>query len=566
MKHLDRHDPPPDWDLLWEHSFDPLFILNRSYSILSQNPAAEQFLQNEPPENPEALRSGFLEVLKSLFPWQTGKILSRESIRIASRILSIRLVFKKETLLVLLRDTTELQRQEERSRALEETVQELSEVIDLSADGLVSVDDQGILLRMNQAYEGIVGVQASDFIGRPALELKRQGYLPDLVSLQVLKNRQPTNLFVQIGEKEVLLTARPVFNAKGRLIRVLANIRDLTELNKLKEELRKFQDLTTRYETELQQFRIQEYSGELVTRSPLMRDVLDMAVRASQAEATILISGETGTGKEIIARIIHRSGHRTKGPFITVNCAALPETLLEAELFGYEQGAFTGARTQGRTGLFETAQGGILFLDEIAELPVSMQVKLLRTIQDKKIRRIGGTREIELDLNLVAATNKDLKQRVAEGRFRDDLFYRLNVIHIRLPPLRRRMEDIPLLVDHFLRSFNAKYELNTSIRQEIVHRFLHYQWPGNIRELENTVERLVVLDQGLDADSEFLPQSLRAPLKPYSETSLQELLQSTEAEAVLRAYKCCGSTRKAALQLGISQATMSRKLKKHSAS
>jgi len=563
MKQLDRHDPSSDRDLLWEHSFDPLFILNRSYDILSQNPAAEQFLQDDPHENPETLRSAFLEALKSFSPWQTGKTLSRESVRIASRILSLRLLFKHETLLVLLRDNTEKHRRQERTQTLEETVQELSEVIDLSADGLVSVDDRGILLRMNQAYETIVGVQARDFVGRPALELKQQGYLPDLVSLQVLRDRQPTNLFVQIDEKDVLLTARPVFNTSGQLIRVVANIRDLTELNKLKEELRKFQVLTTRYETELQQFRVQEYAGELVTRSRLMRDVLDMAVRASRTEATILISGETGTGKEIVARIIHRSGHRAKGPFITVNCAALPETLLEAELFGYEHGAFTGARTQGRTGLFETAQGGILFLDEIAELPVSMQAKLLRTIQEKTIRRIGGTREIDLDVNLVAATNKDLKQRVAEGRFRDDLFYRLNVIHIRLPPLRQRMEDIPLLVDHFLRSFNAKYELNTTIRQETMDRFLHYQWPGNIRELENAVERLVVLDRGPDAESECLPQSLGVPLKRCSGTALRELLESTEREAVIRAYQHCGSTRKAALQLGISQATMARKLKKH---
>ncbi len=559
MKPSEHLDSPGDWDQLWEHSFDPLFILDRSYSILSQNPAAEQFLRRVPEDNPEAFQTRLLETLSSLSPWQSGKTLSRESVRIASRTLSLCLLFKEETLVVLLRDTSEHQRLMERIHVLEETVQELSEVIDLSADGLVSVDAQGILLRMNQAYETIVGVKARDFIGRPALELKRQGYLPDLVSLQVLQKRQPTNLFVQIGGRDVLLTARPVFNASAQLIRVVANIRDLTELNHLKEELRKFQDLTVRYETELQQFRVQEYADELVTRSPLMRDTLDMAVRASQTEATILISGETGTGKEIVARIIHCSGLRAQGPFITVNCAALPESLLETELFGYEKGSFTGGSSQGRTGLFEAAQGGILFLDEIAEMPVAMQSKLLRAIQEKTIRRIGGNREIHLDLQLLAATNKDLEQQVAHGRFRDDLYYRLNVIHVHLPPLRQRMEDIPLLVDHFLRLFNAKYELDTGIRQETIDRFLHYHWPGNIRELENAIERLVVLGRRAEAESDCLP----AHLKGCSANTLQELLEATEKEAVLGAYQRHGSTRKAALQLGISQPTMSRKLNKY---
>ena len=559
MMHSELHDSPGNGDQLWEHSLDPLFILDRSYSILSQNPAADQFLRSVPEDNPEAFQTRLLETLKSLAPWQSGKTLSRESVRIAPRTLSLRLLFKEETLLVLLRETREHQGRMESIHALEETVQELSEVIDLSADGLVSVDAQGILLRMNQAYETIVGVKARDFIGRPALELKRQGYLPDLVSLQVLKKRQPTNLFVQIGGRDVLLTARPVFNASGQLIRVVANIRDLTELNHLKEELRKFQDLTVRYETELQQFRVQEYADELVTRSPLMRDSLDMAVRASQTEATILISGETGTGKEVVARIIHRSGLRAKGPFITVNCAALPESLLETELFGYEKGSFTGGASQGRIGLFEAAQGGILFLDEIAEMPVSMQTKLLRAIQGKSIRGIGGNREINLDLQLVTATNKDLEQRVADGRFRDDLFYRLNVIHVHLPPLRQRMEDIPLLVDHFLRLFNAKYDRNTAIGQQTLDSFLDYHWPGNIRELENTIERLLVLSRSTEVESECLP----APLKGRSAQTLQELLETTEKEAVLRAYQRHGSTRKAALQLGISQPTMSRKLNKY---
>ncbi|MCF8107134.1 MAG: sigma 54-interacting transcriptional regulator [Desulfohalobiaceae bacterium] len=443
---------------------------------------------------------------------------------------------------------------------LEETVQELNEVIDLSADGLVSVDSQGILLRMNKAYEDIVGVKARDFIGRPALELKKQGYLPDLVSLQVLKDLRPKHLFVQLEDREVLLTGRPVFNARGKLIRVVANIRDLTDLNNLKDELRKYQDLTSRYQTELKQFRAMESANDLISCSRVMKHVVETAVRASLADATTLISGETGTGKEIVARIIHRAGPRQGGPFITINCAALPETLLEAELFGYEQGAFTGAKSQGQMGLFEAAQGGLLFLVEIGEIPSSMQAKLLRAIQEKKIRRIGGSREIELDLNLVAASNIDLKKKVAESLFRADLYYRLNVIHIRLPPLRQRMEDIPLLVKHFLTLFNEKYKARKEIGQETLDSLFDYDWPGNVRELENIIERLVVLDQGPGLDNELLPVS--SPGSAFDQ-SLSELIEKTEKEAILKTYQQCRSTRKAALKLKISQATMSRKLQKH---
>ena len=453
-----------------------------------------------------------------------------------------------------------MENQQQQVERLEETVQELNEVIDLSADGLVSVDSQGILLRMNKAYEDIVGVKARDFIGRPALELKKQGYLPDLVSLQVLRDLRPKHLFVQLEGKEVLLTGRPVFNSRGRLIRVVANIRDLTELNNLKDELRKYQDLSSRYETELKQFRAMESANDLVSCSRIMKHVLETAVRASQADATTLISGETGTGKEIVARIIHRSGPRQDGPFITINCAALPETLLEAELFGYEKGAFTGAKSQGQMGLFEAAQGGLLFLDEIGELPASMQAKLLRAIQEKKIRRIAGSLEIELDLNLVAASNNDLQKKVAEGLFRADLYYRLNVIHLRLPPLRQRMEDIPLLVKYFLTLFNRKYNVHKEIGQETIDSLLDYDWPGNVRELKNTIERLVVLDQGPGLDSELLPVSSPGPA---FDRSLSELLEKTEREAILRTYQQCRSTRKAALRLKISQATMSRKLQKH---
>jgi TyrR family helix-turn-helix protein len=297
-----------------------------------------------------------------------------------------------------------------------------------------------------------------------------------------------------------------------------------------------------------------------------MKKVVDMAVQASQADATVLISGETGTGKEIVARIIHRSGQRKDNPFISVNCAALPESLLEAELFGYESGAFTGAHSRGKMGLFEAAQGGILFLDEVAELSESMQAKLLRAIQEKRVRRIGGTQEIELDVRLVAATNKDLRQRVEQGEFREDLFYRLNVIHISIPPLRRRREDIPLLAEHFLNTFNRKYGTRKELSRNTTEALLQYHWPGNVRELENIVERLVVFDRSSSPDTELLPDRIAAGSTFSAYSSLREIVEKAEREAILQAYEECQSTRKAAERLKISQATLSRKLRKYSPS
>jgi len=548
---------------LWEHSFDPLLLLDREYRTISKNPAMERFLETLGETGLADPEAELIASLQELGVLENGHSLDETHVNVGGLSFLANLVIQEEGLLVILRETDKALQSLEEITHLEETIQELNEIIDLSADGLVSVDNQGILLRMNRAYENIIGVRACDFVGRPAIELKKQGYLPDIVSLHVLKDMQPKNLFVQLRDRDVLLTGRPVFNSDGDFIRIVANVRDLTELNSLKEELKKYHELTDRYETELKQLRAREFATDLVSRSPQMKKVVDMATQASQAEATVLISGETGTGKEIVARIIHRSGLRKDSPFITVNCAALPETLLEAELFGYEGGAFTGAQRRGKMGLFEAAQRGILFLDEVAELSDSMQAKLLRAIQEKKVRRIGGTREIDLDLRLIAATNKDLKELVEQKKFREDLYYRLNVIHIRIPPLRQRSEDIPLLAEHFLKYFNTKYGTHKELSSRTAESLVHYHWPGNVRELENIIERLVIFESSSSPDAELLPNRIASGENSSAEASLREIVEQAEQDAVLRAYEQCRSTRKAAARLRISQATLCRKLQKY---
>lgn len=467
--------------------------------------------------------------------------------------------------LIIFQDVAKFENYEKKIDMIEEVNKELNDIIELSADGLVTVDANGIILRMNKAYEEIVGIDAKDFIGKPVTQLKEQGFLPDLVSVHVLRDLKPKNLYHVIRGKDVLLTGRPVFNSNGKLIRVVANIRDLSELNKLKEELNSYKELTERYELELRCLTAKNSGVEVIYSSPVMRNTVELALRAAQVDSNVLIYGESGTGKEVVARIIHQHSRHGNGPFIGINCGAIPVNLLESELFGYESGAFTGASKSGRVGLMEASANGTLFLDEISEIPLELQVKLLRVIEEKTFRPIGSNKEKVLRSHIVAATNRDLRKMVEDGKFRIDLFYRLNVILIKIPPLRDRREDIPLLVNYFLKKYSQKYGLKKELSDRAVAKLMNYDWPGNVRELENMVERLVVFSQDTILD----PDLLNVPILGDSDKensfdlcgTLKQILEETEKRVILNTYKECGSTRKTALRLGVSQPTIVRKLR-----
>lgn len=446
---------------------------------------------------------------------------------------------------------------------VEELNRELHSIIELSADGLVVSDGKGVLLQINKAYEEIVGIRAKDFVGKHVNELIKNGVLPDAVTLHVLKSGKQENLCLRLRGREVLLTGQPIFDDEGRLIRVVATIRDLTELSMLKEQVQTFKELSDRYRAELAQFRARETQINIVSEGVAMRRIVDLCLRVAHVDSNILITGESGTGKELLAKLIHRSSQRTEGPFIAINCGAIPHALLESELFGYEEGAFSGAKRSGKPGLLETAQGGTLFLDEIAEMPLELQVKLLRVIQERSYYRVGGNRTVVLDARVIAATNKYLPGMVSEGQFREDLFYRLNVIQINIPPLRERKEEIPSLVMHFLDKFNKKYQFQRRISPETMGYLMSHDWPGNVRELENTLERMVVLSTGGTLDPELLhangPGSHAAPMQ----RSLKQTLEHVEREALISAYGKYCSTRAAARVLGISQASVVRKLQRY---
>lgn len=295
---------------------------------------------------------------------------------------------------------------------------------------------------------------------------------------------------------------------------------------------------------------------------------MQLALRLASVDSTVLITGESGVGKGVIAKLLHENGARKEFPFITVNCGAIPESLIESELFGYERGAFTGSRIEGKKGLFEAAQKGTIFLDEISELPLNLQVKLLQVIQDREFTRVGGVNRIPVDVRIISATNKDLHLLVKSGKFREDLYYRLNVVPINVPPLRERPEDILPLIQSNLEKYNNQLGENKTLEPAALAVLLHYSWPGNIRELQNIVERLILTTRDNLITEENLPVFIRTsaeaqPVQSMEHTSLRASMERAEKEVLTRALAEYKSTRAIAKALQVSQPTIVRKLHKY---
>jgi len=441
----------------------------------------------------------------------------------------------------------------------------LDAVIESLDDGIVVADAQCIIVRANDAYQHMTGIIAKEFVGKHVRDLLKQGYMNKSVTEMVLERRSKVNVMDIRNGKDLLMSASPVFDESGNISYVVTAVRDVSQLNELKGKLAESEQIRDKYFHELEHLRSQQSFQKIITKDPEMQKKLEMSYHVANVDSNVLILGETGVGKELIAQLIHRASKRAKQPFIKINCGAIPPNLLESEFFGYESGAFTGALKEGKPGLFELAQGGTIFLDEVGELSLDLQVKVLRAIQDKEITRIGGKKPILLDIRIVAATNRDLEVMVQEKEFREDLYYRLSVVPILIPPLRDRKEDILALVAEFLGKFNRKYGYQKWIHPDVMDVFLEHNWPGNIRELENTIERLVVTHRedciGINALAET---SLRS-LKPSTGdiTSLEACLESEERRLIAEAYRTTGSTRKAAKILKISQSSMVNKMKKY---
>lgn len=445
----------------------------------------------------------------------------------------------------------------------------LDAIIENSYDGIYITDQDGITLYTNSAIERITGIPKEYYIGKSVDQLIKRGILNASVTHKVVKLRRTVSVVQDnFAGKETLITGSPVFNAEGEIEQVVTNIRDLSDLNELMHELTKANELNNQYKQEIEKLRKITSKDGVVFVSDKMKMIYEIAERISDIDATVLILGETGVGKDVLARnIYNRSIRSKKGDFIKINCGAIPADLLESELFGYEGGAFTGANQKGKPGMFELAESGILFLDEVGELPLQLQVKLLRALQEREIQRIGGTKPKKIDVRIIAATNRNLSEMVKSGDFREDLFYRLNVIPITIPPLRERREDILALTDLFLTKANEQYKFSKEIDPRLKEYFYQHDWPGNVRELINIVERLVVLTDNRilsinDLPEEYQPENRNQP-NLNATLTLKEAVERAEKEILTKAAQTYQTTYEIAEALESSQATIVRKLKKY---
>lgn len=456
---------------------------------------------------------------------------------------------------------------------VKDRLRQLEAVFEHCHDGISIVDRNGKILSSNPSMQRLYNMAAEDYVGKNVNDLVMEGTFNNSVSAQVIATGRTVTILQEISSgTRCLTTGVPVFNKEGRLEMVVVNSYDVTELYALKERLRQSQKLAGGYQAELTDMRIAQMQKEdIVVRSKKMLDILDLARRLAAVDTTVLIVGESGTGKELVATLLHRaSARRSKKPYIKVNCGAIPRDLLESELFGYEHGAFTGAARDGKPGLFELADGGSIFLDEVGELPLDLQVKLLRVLQEREFNRIGGSRVVKVDVRVIAASNKDLSELVGMGKFREDLYYRLNVVPIKVPPLRQRVEDIVALAQHYVRIFNRRYGLEKVLSAELIDVMESYTWPGNVRELANVVERMVVTSKGNILGAEEFPLDIAAPknsspgreLAPKGE-NIQEAVEEIEKQVIAEVLKKSRNTTIAAKSLGISRATLARKMRKY---
>ncbi|MGE5417677.1 MAG: sigma 54-interacting transcriptional regulator [Acidobacteriota bacterium] len=474
----------------------------------------------------------------------------------------------------VLYDVSELEKVSRELEYVKSLNAELDAIISSSFDGLYITDGQGVTLRINQACERISGLTEKDFVGKSMHELVSTGILSRSATILVLEQKQPaTTTLTTITGATLLVSATPVFDENGNIFRVVTNVRDISELNMLKQKLEQLEGLKNHFESQMNQMRLQ-LSRELIFKNKSMENIAYMAFKVAEVDSTVLISGESGVGKEVIAEIIQRNGNRKDGPFVKLNCAAIPESLLESELFGYESGAFTGAKKGGKPGLFEVANEGTLLLDEIGDMPLHLQVKLLRAIQQREVTRVGGTQPIKIDVRIIAVTNKDLAALVKKELFREDLYYRLNVVPIVVPPLRERREDIPLLITHFMGIFNKRYDFKKTIAPEAIDILSRYSWPGNIRQLENLIERLMVTSSAELITVQHLPEEMvrtdyditgdtNQPITVNSIIPLKAAVESVERTLLQKTLEIADSYQKAAEILEVDISTISRKAAKY---
>jgi len=448
----------------------------------------------------------------------------------------------------------------------------LKKILDHSYDEIYVTNAEGIVIYVNSAVERHCGIKAEEIIGKSSREITDSKFWGPRVSPIAIKRKRSFTLeqTTRTG-KTLLTTATPIWDKEGNLELVVENSRDITETQGIKYELDKSMQQLKRYKNEVEVLRKKElYHPDFICQSKKMTDLLDLALRIAAVESTVLLQGESGTGKGIVAKYIHKNSSRKDGPFIPINCASIPSELMESELFGYSKGAFTGANEKGKMGLIELASDGTLFLDEIGELPMKMQAKLLQVLQENQYFKVGGREVQKANCRIIAATNRNLKEMVDKSEYREDLYYRLNIFEIEIPPLRERPEEIIPLVHYFLDKFNNKYKVSHHISQNCMNTLANYSWPGNVRELENTIERLVVVSPETIIEPCHMPEHFHDEIKEVNSLimlhrplPLEEAINEVEKNLIKKAYNELHSSYEVAKVLKTSQSKANRLIRKY---
>ncbi|MDT3701313.1 MAG: sigma 54-interacting transcriptional regulator [Thermincola sp.] len=563
-------------EAVFNSTHNGIIAINKHGIITSLNPAAEEPTRSTGEEavgrflNEVVVPTGLLDVVRTGTPefgvkFKVGRrqyITNRTPIIKDGEVIGAVGVFQ---------DVSELELISKELRSVVELNEELGTIVDSSFDGIIICNSGGKIQRCNPAVERVLGVARKDLVGKPFRELIEKGILTNNIINMVKKEGGPVRAVESpSADNSLVISGNPVHDEDGVLSKIIINIRDMTELEGLREALEESQLLSLQYQSEIAEMRTHlKPPKEIEYCSEVMRNVFDLALRVSQVESPVVLIGESGVCKGDIGRFIHLHSERRKGPFLKINCASVPEQVLETELFGYTAGSFAGASNKDKPGLFELADLGTLYLEEIGELTLALQAKLLRVLQDKEVMPLGGRQAVPVNVRIIAATLDPLTELVKRGTFKEELFFHLNVVPIKIPPLRERNEDVLSLLQYYLADYNNRYSLDKELSPETVTFLLNYEWPGNVRELANVVERLVVTAKGKLITLEEVGAVLGRQEPEHGKTitvagilPLKEAVDEVEQILVTMAMTCYGTTIKAAEALGVNQSTVVRKLQK----